>query len=407
MTPDQEKMLLRELAISACERLGADLNSDSPTAVQLTPEMSPNAATPDIDIVGYAAFLADQEQGKLLKDRESPGDEWLGEFTYDLENPCLTKLAADEYRRLRDERERLQAEINEVKRQYSLVAEILKSGIDDRLDPSRLLDPECLAVPPILSGSGVNTEEESRLMFAGAPELNEASAKVERQKAIRKERTLSQKEEKLRQKHGPRIAEINQQLDRLCTRGEAGVLSPTAKDRALLAWAFIRFNKQLISDEILHRRARNQLIEARSGRLARLQLDLGDTSHLAQGETSCDVSDEIHATSLDRRPPKTERGPASGIRSDVPHPIPGGVENDGRLSRLTPLDRRLMEVLIQFPSRVKFGELRVVWAKDVSEDAIAKALKRLRDKLPRKDWYFEISEANYEIIWVKKGHFVP
>jgi hypothetical protein len=66
-----------------------------------------------------------------------------------------------------------------------------------------------------------------------------------------------------------------------------------------------------------------------------------------------------------------------------------------------------MEVLIQFPSRVKFGELRVVWAKDVSEDAIAKALKRLRDKLPRKDWYFEISEANYEIIWVKKGHFVP
>lgn len=396
MTPDQEKMLLRELAISACERLGVDLDSESPTAVRLTLDMSPIAATPDIDIVGYTAFLADQEQGKLLKDRESPGDEWLGEFTYDLEKPCLTKLAADEYRDLRDERERLRAELKEVQRQHGFVAGMLKAGIEDRLDPSRLIDPDCSEVAELLSASRAKTREEARRMLAGAPELDEKTAKIERQKASRKERTLRDRAKKLRQTHGPRIEEINQHLHRLCTKGEAGVLSPVASDRALSAWAFVRVNKALINDETLHRRARNQFIEAQSGLLTR-------------ANTTCTAADEPHAARLDRQGRETPGRPANGERSDADHPPPRSVETDGWQSELTRLDRELLKILTRprRQTRLTFDELREAWTKNVSEHAIAKALKRLREKLPRKDWYFEISEASYEVIWIKQGQFVP
>jgi len=262
MTPDQENFFLREIAIAACERLGNGLVSGAPTAVRLSEDMNPDAVPPDVDIVAYTAFLADEELYEPLKENVDPGDVWLGEFTYDLEKPFLTKPAADEYRRLRNERERLRTEMKDVEREYALVVEVLRPGIDDRLDPSRLVDPDCLAVTRLLSDSKAKTRDEARRMLAGTPELDQATAKTERKTANRRKRTLSDRLERLRQTHIPKIQEIDQQLNHLCTAGVKGVLSPTASDLGLAAWAFIRVNKQLIKNESLHRRAQNQLIEA-------------------------------------------------------------------------------------------------------------------------------------------------
>lgn len=262
MTPDEEKLLLRDIAIAACERLGNGLVSGLPTAVRLSEDMNPDAVPPDVDIVAYTAFLADEEMYKPLKENVNPDDVWLGGFTYDLEKPCLTESTADEYRRLRDERERLRTEMKDVEREHALVVEVLRSGIDDRLDPSRLVDPDCLAVTRLLSDSKAKTRDEARRMLAGTPELDQATAKTERKTANRRKRTLSGRLELLRQTHVPKIQEIDQQLNHLCTAGVKGVLSPTASDLGLAAWAFIRVNKQLIENESLHRRAQKQLTEA-------------------------------------------------------------------------------------------------------------------------------------------------
>jgi len=76
-------------------------------------------------------------------------------------------------------------------------------------------------------------------------------------------------------------------------------------------------------------------------------------------------------------------------------------------SRLTALQRRLLSVMIKHRKRVSFNELRDAWTDDVQDDTISRTLKRLRKKLPRSQWDFEISESNYEIIWHKKGQAVP
>lgn len=74
---------------------------------------------------------------------------------------------------------------------------------------------------------------------------------------------------------------------------------------------------------------------------------------------------------------------------------------------LTALDRRLLSEMMRHPQRASFKELREAWDKDVQEDAIIQALKRLRKRLPRAQWGFEISKSNWEIVWVKKGQNIP
>lgn len=76
-------------------------------------------------------------------------------------------------------------------------------------------------------------------------------------------------------------------------------------------------------------------------------------------------------------------------------------------STLTPLHRRLLDVMLRHERRATFNELREAWPSDVTEETIAKTLKRLRNALPRSQWYFEISMANWEIVWHKKGQAVP
>jgi len=76
-------------------------------------------------------------------------------------------------------------------------------------------------------------------------------------------------------------------------------------------------------------------------------------------------------------------------------------------STLTPLQRRLLDEMIRHETRATFDELRAAWDDDVSESTIVKTLKRLRDKLPRSQWQFQISQANWEIIWHRKGQAVP
>jgi hypothetical protein len=157
MTPDQERLLLRQLAIEACERTGNGLGTGSPTAVRVQADMNADAATSDVCIIAYAANLADEESYEPLDENVDPDDAWLNGFTYDLARPCLTTAGADQYRRLRDELDHLLSEIKEVEREHSLMVEVLRTGIDDRLDPRRLLDSECLASPTILAQLGVET----------------------------------------------------------------------------------------------------------------------------------------------------------------------------------------------------------------------------------------------------------
>ena len=85
----------------------------------------------------------------------------------------------------------------------------------------------------------------------------------------------------------------------------------------------------------------------------------------------------------------------------------GPIEPFSNEASLSAPQRRLLNVMMQHKQRMTFDELRKAWEKDVQEDAIIKALKRLRKKLPRSQWYFEISEANWEVVWHKKGHTVP
>ncbi len=87
--------------------------------------------------------------------------------------------------------------------------------------------------------------------------------------------------------------------------------------------------------------------------------------------------------------------------------IPAEPQKKATTTALTPLHRRLFDAMNRHEKRAAFSELREAWASDVQEETIIRTLKRLRKKLPRSQWDFEISEANWEIVWHKKGQAVP
>lgn len=76
--------------------------------------------------------------------------------------------------------------------------------------------------------------------------------------------------------------------------------------------------------------------------------------------------------------------------------------------KLTALERLIFELLNRTTRLCTFDDLSDAWSKEVVDSTVSKALKRLRDKLPRSQWYFMISEAKREVVWKKKkGQTVP
>ncbi len=253
MTPDEERLLLRDIAIAACERLGNGLVSGSPTAVRLSEDMNPDAAPPDVDIVAYTAFLADEEDDELRDRNADPDDAWLGRFTYDLEHPCLTTAAAVEYRRLRDERLSTEFDIN---------IELLGRINLAQKDSQKTREPDYWPDTGDESEPEYEISEHSTGLRKDAPDQFEATAKDSQDTDAVTKSGANRRAKGIADPLALRRDEINLQLMRLCTAEGDGVISPIASDHGLIAWALIRVNKPLIKNEFLHRRARKQLIEA-------------------------------------------------------------------------------------------------------------------------------------------------
>jgi hypothetical protein len=76
---------------------------------------------------------------------------------------------------------------------------------------------------------------------------------------------------------------------------------------------------------------------------------------------------------------------------------------------LTPLEHRLFELLFKARKQITFDDLFDAWDGDPQDDEnVTRNLKRLRKKLPRLQWDFQISEAKRLVTWFKKkGQNVP
>lgn len=284
MTSDEEKLLLREIAIEACERLGEGLRSRSPTAVRLHNELAPDAATTDVDIVAYTAFLADTEVYELRKRDVDLGDAWLGKFTYDLEKPCLTEPASIEYRRLQKEEKKLREELKAIERERVTGAKNSASRIDDPHDPMGLVESGCFANNGLGSGRWDDTSKNSKRKLSAKAESEDGAvtAKATQKKSTRRSRTDSVVGDSPEKRLSQQREEIHRQLNQFCTAGVEGVISPTASNLGLAAWAIILVNKHLIKNESLHQRAQKQLRDACMPTEKEVKKD---ASHLAKPST--------------------------------------------------------------------------------------------------------------------------
>ena len=63
---------------------------------------------------------------------------------------------------------------------------------------------------------------------------------------------------------------------------------------------------------------------------------------------------------------------------------------------LTAHERRVMTKLLSVRNRISFSDIQ----ESVSNDAIEKTLKRIRKKLDKTQWWFEISRARLDVCWI-------
>lgn len=265
MKENRDRLLLRNLALEACERLGEGIQSESPT-ILLTDELKAEVASDDVAIVAYCVFLADQERYRVQTNDTSglplarqPADK----FTYDLQRPILDTIHAVEFEELEQEQRDMRGKLEEIKTRHAAAVRYLNFGIAERRDPASLIDPQVLANPELKRELGARSATELAKKLGWKPELTGKEAQTERRKARAKVAQLEKELANLRMNHGPRLEEITNRLEQLHQAETPGVLSPALSIPGQAAWGLIAVNRQLTGDERIQKRGCDILVAAK------------------------------------------------------------------------------------------------------------------------------------------------